>query len=65
MTLRNGRHVAEFQLAGDVDVFVNSTVSFAQGGSVGVVVASAAGSADGVEGGVVWVITSLLGEGWG
>ncbi|MGR7024723.1 hypothetical protein [Geodermatophilus sp. URMC 62] len=73
MTLRNGRHDAEDQLAGAVDVFVNSTVSFAQGGSVGVVEASAAGSADGVADvlvdvlvdGVVWVIACLQGREWG
>jgi phage tail tape-measure protein len=69
MTLRNGRQVLEYQLAGAEVVFENSTVSFAQGGSVGVVEASAAGSAEGVTSGlaegVVWVIGGLLRWEWG
>jgi hypothetical protein len=65
MTLRNGRQVPEYQDAGAEAVFANSTVSFAQGCSVGVVEASAAGSADGVADGVVWVIACLRGWEWG
>jgi hypothetical protein len=65
MTLRNGRQVPEYQVAGAEAVFANSTVSFAQGGSVGVVEASAAGSAEGVAEGVVCVIGGLLRWEWG
>jgi hypothetical protein len=48
MTFRNGRHAPEYQLAGADALWADSAVSPAQGGSVGVVEASAAGSAEGV-----------------
>jgi hypothetical protein len=66
MTLRNGRHVPEAQLGGTEAVFVNSTVSFAQGASVGVVEASAAGSAEAVAGDVAGDVVVLTGYllGW-